>query len=852
MSHELILTSVSQGLDKAAGYCAVAEDARLPSALRERLTPLSAYHHFPNEAADETALLSSPLMYAYRTFSERDTIWYVLTRITPTGTDYRHLPNHLTHHILFNEDEQVPEGPAWLCALPNFHFAEWLTPSVRFPRGRSLPSLTSPQALTRRQWIARQRRYLDPQKLNFFDIPFTRDEINAVSKEADEQAALSKPPTSPCPAWRAATGDSGWGGILADTIRCRQSTVVLFRPGQNLLSLFVEAIALLPPKLRWAATFCTYANSEFPPDIDCRWLGVLADSPLAARLRHDRHRLVIDLTGPLGEVPYGQYVKFARSGADRDLPDDEDRTEPIEAEEETEMIQDSETVFQEERAEKTAVPVPPPLPIILPSEKFTIQPRSFAKKNGLFHRVLNMKGRGQFYLLYGITLLLVLFLLFLVVDQAGSFGIAQKIFNGGKVAKKYSPPKKKPSEKNTENKEKNDEQTTEEAGNTVPDSLEKVAVPTVSEEDKEKLTASLKSLQQNLPVSLAMPIPSVDDKGQLLPPEKVVFAELAGLYANAAALDLQFIPLISILPSKVMTKPDAEIGNTVSRSWIAYAVDESTQETPMFRFTLTEQGLAVEWESDGLENRYLYDTVFSSLGFLQLAVLDKPETALEIPLFEVVKGKGILFKELDGEKELTLELPFAQEPWVSVFKEKGASCSLQLEGKIVPDVFDGIKKIETEPTEPSRCVFRLETNVDYAVPKEDGSDTYEPVVLEIEGTAGFDKIVWKDRYEEQLKTWSEEREKIQGELTDKKRQLEGVKKELMGNSTIKELRDTRNQLDNEVKQLENNRKALENKLEKAPEAHKKTADNADICIKYSVYLVPADGGGRKLTIVKSE
>ncbi|MGL4593528.1 MAG: hypothetical protein ACRCUY_02225, partial [Thermoguttaceae bacterium] len=141
MTHELVLTSVSQGLkEDERGFCVVACDQSVPDAIIPRLYSLSEYRHvFPPESEENT---KNPVVYSHILLASVPESWHILSRISDSGIDYQHKPNHLAHHILLSTAELTEEGPAWLLALPNFHFEEWLTPAVGFPMGRPISTLT--------------------------------------------------------------------------------------------------------------------------------------------------------------------------------------------------------------------------------------------------------------------------------------------------------------------------------------------------------------------------------------------------------------------------------------------------------------------------------------------------------------------------------------------------------------------------------------------------------------------------------------------------------------------------------------------------------------------------------------
>jgi hypothetical protein len=122
-----------------------------------------------------------------------------------------------------------------------------------------------------------------------------------------------------CNAWAAQTGDAGWGGVLADAFvkSPAKPVCILFAPGQQVLPLLAETIALLPAALRWNVTFNTYFTS-MPTSATCAWRCCLAGTPASQLgLRYaGGGGIVIDLTDPsrLGRAAEGPYVAYARTG----------------------------------------------------------------------------------------------------------------------------------------------------------------------------------------------------------------------------------------------------------------------------------------------------------------------------------------------------------------------------------------------------------------------------------------------------------------------------------------------------------------------------------------------------------
>ncbi|MDR0392574.1 MAG: hypothetical protein LBH59_11740 [Planctomycetaceae bacterium] len=366
MTHELILTSVAQGLDsEGGGFCVVAADSCFPESLVENLFQISDYrYHLPIDSDDVN---QNPVIYSHTIIKPSNTtpptpsklnkknnnsssssVWHVLSRIAPSGKDYRNKPNRLAHHIVLSEEELVIEGPAWLLALSGFHFTQWYTPPMSFPSGRPIPTISlygiPPQ--TCRQKIARERLCLDPNKtLIYPHKPNNAETTRKIIQSNESQITSTDFPTSPCPTWEEVMGDAGWGGVLAESIRNKKETAIIYPQGMNLLPLFVEAFAIVPAQFMWDATFTTYyinpANNNDDsnkPEINKSFRhsqtnrqkqqltnmpyllrGVLAETPEADKLKKRSDILVIDLTRKPVEQPEGIFVKFAITGAEDDL-----------------------------------------------------------------------------------------------------------------------------------------------------------------------------------------------------------------------------------------------------------------------------------------------------------------------------------------------------------------------------------------------------------------------------------------------------------------------------------------------------------------------------------------------------
>lgn len=123
-----------------------------------------------------------------------------------------------------------------------------------------------------------------------------------------------------CAAWERVTGDAGWAGeLLRRFCEWPDAPVhVVCKPGTPTLELFAEALALLPPDVRWRIGFSTYFTGIPAAGVKCHWRGIIAGTAAAEGAIDPKS--VIDLSRPLGPAPDGPYNVAAREGRIVDLP----------------------------------------------------------------------------------------------------------------------------------------------------------------------------------------------------------------------------------------------------------------------------------------------------------------------------------------------------------------------------------------------------------------------------------------------------------------------------------------------------------------------------------------------------
>lgn len=264
MIYELQYTSAPRGLlPGSSGYSTVKATAGMPPPLRTVLESLSVYRRvFPPGHAQ--AGLSPVASWSHTRVSVGGRTWQVLSRTCDAGFDHTHRSNYFTHHIAVSADSLPPGGPAWLLSQSGLLATAWdgtvgePASAVRLPSGNDTARV--------------------------------------------------------CGCWKELTGDAGWAGAVASHLARRSGPVVVaFSLGTDLLSLFAQAMALLPDSSRWVITFTTYFQGVSGTE-PYRLRGVLSGSPEHKEAARLPQALVIDLGSQLGEPPANELVEVARTG----------------------------------------------------------------------------------------------------------------------------------------------------------------------------------------------------------------------------------------------------------------------------------------------------------------------------------------------------------------------------------------------------------------------------------------------------------------------------------------------------------------------------------------------------------
>ncbi len=938
MTHELVLTSVSQGLEpKSQGFCAVAATDGLTPQLAMRLKSVSDYRHVFDPNSDDAA--KNPVVYSHLIVAGTDSTFHILSRIADAGIDFQHQPNRFAHHVVLNELEEVPEGPAWVLAQAGFHFTQWLTPSVRFLRGRPLPSLTAPPPLTRLHVIERERQRLDPQKMSLDPV-------------VDGEGTTTPGSTnSTCPTWKHVTGDAGWGGVLAATVRSGRQAVILYPPGMNVLPLFVEALSMLPPSMRWKATFTT-CFTTLPEHVACQWKAIPADAPEVKQFDLDDPSLfVLNLALPLSKAPLGPYVDFARHGSENSLPENEMQADLFE---EVNEVPSTDILFPNNAGETpseadeppvssappSVAPVftddpsttspPPTAPVPVPpvqqsTDAFHIR-TSDEKSKGVVSTLLNTKSRGMFYTLFGAAFLAVLALAVFLADQLFNLGLLRKPTASTTTAAPKKPKggarhDSKPNdagsklatgsidEQRQRNALESERQAKEqEAAQEALKRQQREAAEKARFEATEKLKQDTVGLDQFLhefkpPQFLAFHIPNADS-----PARSQTFAEFASMYPFGSALHFEFMPLLMHRRIRMETKkqvryldekpsrpepsppkPEEEpkpgskldgpatdenavtseepeiatefrIPDPNRLEWTVFGIDVLTEHaTPLLGLKLTPDGLVVDWLDDALKPQFFDDVALLSLGFLRFGVVGvKDFSKLQsVPLFkpsivDPVYPSKVFAAPKDADPEAvdskpgvyTVPMPFAEEPWKSIFADGSVPCLLQLNVDVVPESPSGIEKINViDMKSPARYFVDFETSIMARKIESQNRETVVPITVSVEAVTTPSAVSWTDRLADRIKLYENEFETNKANSTEATKELNEINQKLLnlGGAGDSELRKRRNELNATVRSLDNRNKEIKDTLEKMPGAHEKLVHNDELHFDYSVSLLPTKG-----------
>ncbi len=260
MPLELYYTSARAGLRPGdSGFCTVAASEGIGRTLYDRLEVMSGFRHLPDGA-------TTPVAQAHWILDLEGRHYHVLSRVCDAGLDYTQRTNSFAHHLVLDPSEMSGGGPAYLLQQPG---------------------------LMQRQWDGH---------------------VGIIAPRALPPGNVDPTPNA---TWLRLTGDAGWAGAVAQLIATQpwKTIGLLYQPGQEVFPLIAEAVAMLPPAMRWQATFNTYFTS-LPGAVGCQWRCCPVGTPAAAAVaRAAADGLLIDLTRPqLPAPPDNPWTQAARAG----------------------------------------------------------------------------------------------------------------------------------------------------------------------------------------------------------------------------------------------------------------------------------------------------------------------------------------------------------------------------------------------------------------------------------------------------------------------------------------------------------------------------------------------------------
>lgn len=255
MAHQIVATSVPRGLDGVSGYQTVLKSAGIPPRVFDRLKARSGYsHRYPHGDS------RNPVVYIHRIEELAGSRWHVLGCIRDAGSDHTGRSNFLAHMLAIDTAEArgKPGGPAAAAMARGCFLDKWDRP----------PEPTAPA-----------------KTLVAADRPAQPGDM---------------------PAWNAAGLNPGLAGDLAAAAMANEKVVLVTRPSDDVLALFVDAMRLVEPSKRWSVTFSTCAIEDF----DGTWKAIRVDLAESKDLRDGKATLIDLTTNPRGSAtPYAQFAR---------------------------------------------------------------------------------------------------------------------------------------------------------------------------------------------------------------------------------------------------------------------------------------------------------------------------------------------------------------------------------------------------------------------------------------------------------------------------------------------------------------------------------------------------------------
>lgn len=268
MIQELIYTSSPHGLKPdSSGFCTVACTEGMATNLQSELERLSGYRHL---AEPNTKLTPNVLMHTIRLVGGAK--FHILSRVATCAEDYTGRTNKIAHHLALDSRELQRGGPAAILLADEN------------------------QSIFRKEW----------------------NETPDTIKVAKRLPNVNYPPQK-CVSWERVFGDAGYAGLASQAAEEGRPISLIFSPGIAVspIQLITEALALLPPSVRWDVSFSSYfLKTQENDKAKVQWKCILAKSEEMAVSRLTPTTLYMDLANvadfkarnPLS----GKYIDEAR------------------------------------------------------------------------------------------------------------------------------------------------------------------------------------------------------------------------------------------------------------------------------------------------------------------------------------------------------------------------------------------------------------------------------------------------------------------------------------------------------------------------------------------------------------
>ena len=124
MIYELLYTSAPAGLRPgSSGYCTVQSSRGIPAPTVDLLESLSGYRHVYTAGTPEAA--HNPVNFGHYVLRVQGRSQHVLSRVSDCPLDHTGRSNKIGHHMVVDNPDGIPAGPAWLMQQPGWMIDRW-------------------------------------------------------------------------------------------------------------------------------------------------------------------------------------------------------------------------------------------------------------------------------------------------------------------------------------------------------------------------------------------------------------------------------------------------------------------------------------------------------------------------------------------------------------------------------------------------------------------------------------------------------------------------------------------------------------------------------------------------------